>query len=70
MAWTQANLDAVEAAILELSLGKRVVQTDIGGKTREFQRTQLDELKALRSDMQAELELVPLRTYAKNGGPF
>lgn len=53
--YTTADRDAVKNAIIDLATGKRVVQTDIGGKTREFHRVDLEKLRNLLSAIQADL---------------
>jgi hypothetical protein len=54
--YTTADRDAVKSAIIDLATGKRVVQTDIGGKVREFHRVDLEKLRNLLSSIQADLE--------------
>ena len=55
MAFTQTDLDNVRAAILSLAMGERVVRVDVQGHVTEFAPAQLNELRALRSEIQAEL---------------
>lgn len=53
--YTTTDRDNVKQAIIDLATGKRVVQTELGGKQREFHRTSIDTLKRLLSDIQADL---------------
>lgn len=53
--YTTTDRDNVKAAIVDLALGKRVVQTDIGGKTREFHPSSLAALRALLVEIIADL---------------
>lgn len=68
MAYTQSDLDSVRAAIVELATGARAIQVTIGNKTITYTQTKIDNLKALCSDIEADLGLVSFRTYAKDGG--
>ena len=55
MAFTATDLAKVEQAMVDLAIGKRVVEVDVGGKTRRFQATSMDKLKKLRNLIQAEV---------------
>jgi len=55
MAWTQSDLDAVEAAIIAKATGKRVITSDLGGKDREMADTPLHQLRSLRNEIAAYL---------------
>lgn len=68
MAYTTTDINSIDAAIIELATGKRVVKLAIAGKEFEFAQTNLSDLKSLRTDIAASLGLTTLRSYAKNGG--
>ena len=75
MSYSATDLANIEAAILSLALGKRVVAIEVAGKTHSFQAVDLEKLRALRADIAVDLASaaaaagVPvLRTYAKQGG--
>ena len=72
MAWTQAEIDSLKAAYLELAAGTRVVSVTIAGKIIQYHTVDMKSLKDIIDDMQVEIdvieEIVPLRTYAKQGG--
>ena len=55
MAFTSTDLANVEAAMIDLATGKRVVSVDFGGKTRQFQATDLNKLQNLRRLIQADV---------------
>ena len=54
MAYSAADLAAIEAAILELAKGERVVSVTIDGRTVQYQQADLEKLAALRNQMQSE----------------
>jgi hypothetical protein len=55
MAYSAADLAAIESAILELAQGKRVVSvTGMDGRTVQWQQADLDKLIALRNQIQSE----------------
>lgn len=68
MAFTQEDLDNVETAIATFGTGRKVVQMQAGDKMTRYTDMSLSDLLRLRSLMQAELGLAPLRTYARQGG--
>jgi hypothetical protein len=76
MNWTQEEYDNLKKAYMDLMLGKRVVESDIGtGRSRVFQRGDVENMRALLSEMEASLGIentnadkICLRTYAKQGG--
>ena len=68
MAYTQSDLDDVNAAILSYVLGRRVEQVGLSDKSVRYASAKLSELYILRSQIELELGNVALRTYAKNGG--
>lgn len=58
MAWTQADADQVRAAVLALATGTRTVSISFTGppaRTQSFGIVQLDELRALLSEIQREV---------------
>ena len=56
MSYTDADLAAVQAAILALATGTRVISMTIGGKTIQYGPAQINELKALRDEVKNEVE--------------
>ena len=54
MAYSAADLAAVEAAILQLAKGERVVSVTIDGRTVQYQQADVEKLTALRNQMQSE----------------
>ena len=52
--WTSTDETNVKNAIIDLATGKRVVQTEVGGKPREFAKTSLPELKKLLAEIRAD----------------
>jgi hypothetical protein len=55
MAYTDTDLAAVQAAKLELALGKRVVRLTVAGKSFEFAQAQMADLERLGAEIQNEL---------------
>ena len=55
MAFTATDLANIESAMVDLALGKRVVQVDFGGKTRQFQSVDLNKLQKLRDMVKADV---------------
>jgi hypothetical protein len=70
MVWTQDEYDSLKKAYLDLMLGKRVVEADLGGKQRVFQRGDANQMRLLLEEISSSLgiETACLRTYAKQGG--
>ncbi len=54
--WTEADLAAVQNAILALAEGKRTTMAQIGGRMIQYQQAQLADLRALRAEIMKELE--------------
>jgi hypothetical protein len=54
MAYTQSDLENVEAAIVALASGQRVVAVTIDGVTVQYGQADLDKLRALRVEIQRE----------------
>ena len=55
MAYTAADLSAIDIAIAKLAAGERVVQFSKGDQMVEYGQAKLGELRALRSEMVAEI---------------
>lgn len=55
MAYTSTDLTNVQAAIIALAEGKRVVSVSTNGKTIQYGAAQMKELQALRDAIQAEI---------------
>ena len=72
MAFTQAEIDSLKAAYLELAAGTRVVSVTIAGKTIQYHTVDMKSLKDVIDNMQVQTDAVagttPLRTYAQQGG--
>ena len=65
MAYTSTDLANIEAAILALATGTRIVSVSYGDKQITYSQSDLPQLKILKSDIQASLGTVPLRTKCK-----
>ncbi|MDA8115739.1 MAG: gpW family head-tail joining protein [Acidithiobacillus sp.] len=69
MAFTQADLASVEAAITALATGARVAHVQIGqGKLVQYSESKQSDLYALRATIMMELGMVSARVYAGQGG--
>jgi len=75
MAFTQADIDAIDQAMVALATGTRTGTVQIGAKTMSFADTTLADLRALRDVVVSIVAAdaagaggVPLRVYAGNGG--
>lgn len=58
MAYTQADLDQVNAAINKLATGARVVKVVYDGVTTEYAQSSMADLLALQARMQADVARV------------
>jgi len=67
MAFTQTDLDNIDAAILELATGTKAVRVTINNKTIEYQETSIDQLQKIRAIVQADVGTGATRVYAYNG---
>ncbi len=56
MPYTQSDYDNVKSALLALALGNRVVKVVVEGKVCEFGQADIDQLRALLSEIAAELD--------------
>ena len=56
MAYTQIDLDNVEAAIAAIVSGQRVVSVTIEGETVQYQQTEVTKLMTVRREIMAELQ--------------
>jgi len=55
MSYTAADLTKVQAAIVALAEGTRVVSVTVNGKTIQYSPAQIKELQTLRDSMQTEI---------------
>lgn len=53
--YTQTDLESVSTAIIALSTGKRIVEATIRGRTVRYSEVDLEKLRALRSEISAEV---------------
>jgi hypothetical protein len=58
MAHTQSDLESVEAAIVALAACQRVIDVVINGVGVQYGRLDLDEMRALRAEIQRELRAI------------
>jgi hypothetical protein len=63
MAYTSQNLADVEAAIINLAAGRRVVSVTIEGKSIAYGQAQLPELKQLKAEIVLELQTTTSRRF-------
>jgi len=55
MSYTAIDLTNVQAAIIALATGSRKVSLSIGDKTLTYAHAQINELRVLRDEIQAEV---------------
>ena len=55
MAYSAADLTSIQAAILALATGTRLVRVTINGKTKEYAEADLKQLEALRNTIKSEI---------------
>lgn len=55
MAYTQADLDQVKQAILDLATGDRVTQVTVDGRTTQWQQSSIADLRELRNEIEQQL---------------
>lgn len=53
--FTEQDLQAVNAAIIDLVTGKARTTVSVAGRSVTYQTTQLSDLRALRTEIKAEL---------------
>jgi|LGVF01.1.fsa_nt_gb tRNA1(Val) A37 N6-methylase TrmN6 len=58
--FTQADLDSVNQAILDLATGERVVSITVAGKTTSFASVELAELKNIREVIAGDVTVATL----------
>lgn len=56
MAWSEADLTAVQTAIMALVNGQAVVSASFSGQTIAYTRADLDKLRSLRAEMLREVD--------------
>jgi hypothetical protein len=59
MAFTDADLTNVDAALVALARGQRKVRLTMGDKSIEYSDINIDKLKAFRNEIAAELSVTP-----------
>ena len=72
MAYTQADLDNVERAIIDLATGTRTVKVVIAGDVFEYSQITLPQLRELRNEIAAEVSAADsttvIRSFVVHGG--
>ena len=63
MAYTQSDLESVEAAIIQLATGNRVAEYSIGKRSVTRKISELPQLRALRKEIMTELNASSYRAY-------
>ena len=61
MAYTSTDLANVKTAIVALSTGERAVSVSFGDKQFKYSEVDLDQLRRLRTEIQAELRVASRR---------
>ena len=56
MSYTENDLESIKTAILALATGERVVKVSLGEKLIEYGAAQLKDLRALRAEIESDLE--------------
>jgi len=56
MAYTNTDLNNIEAALLDLARGNRVVKVVVEGKVCEYGQADINQLRALRAEISAEIK--------------
>ena len=57
MSYKQSDLTNVETALLDLARGNRVVKVVVEGKICEYGQADIDQLRALRAEISAEIKV-------------
>jgi hypothetical protein len=72
MAYTQTDLDNIEAAIRAIIAGTRTVALSMGDKSIQYTAIDLPTLRAMRDEIKAEVGAaagtISPRSYARQGG--
>ena len=69
MAFTQTDLDSIDAALVQLALGRRVKSITIAGETTEFSDgATTADLMNIRSFVESKVTPSSGRSYLTNGG--
>jgi len=61
MAYTSEDIAKVEAAIVALAAGERVVSVTVRDRTTTWAQADIDKLRALKAEMQAEVNSATTR---------
>lgn len=59
MAFTEADLINVDAALVALAKGQRKIRLTVGDKSIEYSDINIDKLKIFRNEIAAELSTAP-----------
>jgi len=62
MPYTQSDLTSIEIALIDLARGNRVVKVVVEGKVCEYGQADIDQLRALRAEISAELKAASGKT--------
>jgi hypothetical protein len=66
LSFTSTDLSNIDAALVSLATGTRIVRVTINGKQIQYSETDLSKLQELRSIIQKELGATQPRAYARN----
>jgi len=56
MSYTQSDLTNIETALIDLARGNRVVKVVVEGKVCEYGQADIEQLRALRAEISAEIK--------------
>jgi hypothetical protein len=59
MAFTSTDLINIDAALVALARGKRIVRVSVGDKSFEYSDINIEKLKSFRNEIAAELSVTP-----------
>lgn len=65
MAWSQADIDAVRAAVVALATGKRTVSLSYAGRSVTYGTADLPDLEELLAKMERSASSSPMYRLAK-----
>jgi hypothetical protein len=68
LAFTSTDLSNIDAAIVALATGTRIVRVTINGKQIQYAEADISRLQELRSIIQKEIGTTQPRAYARNAG--